>query len=162
MTWLKQPVLRVLRFLFSDKLARQLACLLSRRLVNHLRGEATNGLLQLLLGTMDTAFLLVRSYRANIVGFRATYQFRTDDGAVVAVVRFADGDMTYEHAGTANADATVDFKSAAAMRRFLFSAHQDILESLKLDEVHVHGNVNYVYKFAFLARDLECRILGNA
>jgi hypothetical protein len=159
---LKQWALRVLGFLFSEGLAQRLARLLSFRLVNHLRGDATSTLLVLLLGAMDTAFCLLGSYRANIAGFRAVYIFRTDDGAVNRTIRFSDGDMRIEHAEAPNADATVDFKTAAALRNFLFSKDQDILNSLLQDDVHVHGNLNYVYRFAFLARDLERRILQVA
>lgn len=159
---LKQWALRVLGFLFSEWLAHRFARLLSWRLVNHLRGDATSTLLLLLLGAMDTAFCLLESYRVNISGLKAVYTFRTDDGAVSRTVRFSDGDMIIEHEQDPHADAIVDFKSATALRSFLFSKNQDVLDSLLRDEVHVHGNLNYVYRFAFLARDLERRILQVA
>jgi hypothetical protein len=156
---LKRWALRALSYLFSERFAHKLARYLSWKLINHLRGDATSALLLLLLAAMDTAFSLIASYRANIDGFTATYNFNTEDGSVTCSVRFENGDMQVEHQPAPLADATVDFKSAAALRSFLFSKDQDILSSLLKDEVHVHGNLNYVYRFAFLARDLEQRIL---
>jgi hypothetical protein len=52
----------------------------------------------------------------------------------------------------------VTFKDSAALLRFLFSHDQDILDSLLSNDVAVDGNVNYIYKFAFMARDLIGRL----
>ena len=56
------------------------------------------------------------------------------------------------------ATVTVTFKDSAAMRRFLFSKDQDILASLLANEVEVDGNLNYIYKLGFMARDLTRRL----
>ena len=40
----------------------------------------------------------------------------------------------------------------------MFSRDQDILNSLLANDVEVDGNLNYVYKFGFMARDLGHRL----
>jgi hypothetical protein len=156
---LRRKALRLLSRMFSDQTAHRLARFLSRKLVDQLRDEATDAFLELLLHGMDIAFALDRSYRRdNLEGLRARYVFATRDGKVGATVQFEDGDMKVS--GTASDDFTarVRFKDAAALRRFLFAENQDVLDSLLRDEVEIDGNVNYVYKFGFMARDLEERL----
>ena len=53
---------------------------------------------------------------------------------------------------------TITFKDSAAVRRFLLSKDQDILSSIMANEVEVDGNLNYVYKLGFMARDLTRRL----
>jgi hypothetical protein len=52
----------------------------------------------------------------------------------------------------------VRFTDGAALRRFLFAEDQDILDSLLANEVELTGNLNYIYKFGFMARDLQRRL----
>ena len=52
----------------------------------------------------------------------------------------------------------VTFKNPAALRDFLFSQNQDILDSILANTVEVDGNLNYIYKFGFMARDIRKRI----
>ena len=55
-------------------------------------------------------------------------------------------------------NVAVTFDDAAALRRFLFSRDQDILATLMANDVAVDGNLNYMHKFGFLARDLTTRL----
>jgi hypothetical protein len=55
-------------------------------------------------------------------------------------------------------DVKVTFKDAAALRAYLFSRNQDILDSILKNDVEVDGNLNYIYRFGFLARDLIHRL----
>ena len=126
-------------------------------------GEVTDKFLELLLGCMDLSFYLSRvfgtGYHDNIKEFSATYVFRSEDGAVGATAVFADGDMVVRHeAAERGWTARVTFKSAQALRNFLFSKNQDILNSLLKNEVAVEGNVNYIHKFAYMARNLLHRL----
>jgi hypothetical protein len=52
----------------------------------------------------------------------------------------------------------ITFKDAPALHAFLFSKNQDILDSLLRNEVEVDGNLNYIHKFGFMARDLIRRL----
>ncbi len=130
----------------------------SDRLKKELLGDVTDEFLELLLKGMDLAFFLSRSYRNNIEGFKGRYLFRTADNRVAASAIFNDSDMKVRDNSIDNWDARVTFKDATALRRFIFSKDQDILNSLLANEVEVDGNLNYIYKFGFMARDLGRRL----
>ena len=55
-------------------------------------------------------------------------------------------------------DIKVEFADAGALNTFLFSKSQDILDSLLDNTVKVEGNVNFIFKFGFMARDLGHRL----
>ena len=44
---------------------------------------------------------------------------------------------------------------------FLLSANRDILRGLLNNEVLVTGNLNYMYKFGFMANHLQLELTGN-
>ena len=112
----------------------------------------------LLLEGMTWAFCLCRPFRRNLRGFHATYGFMTQDGAVAETVHFADGKMTRQKGLVPPQTVRVTFLTAKALQGFLFSGNQDILQPMLANEVAVEGNLNYVYKFAFMARDLVDRL----
>ena len=55
-------------------------------------------------------------------------------------------------------DVRVTFKDVQAFWNFIFSRDQDILNLVLANEVEIDGNLNYIYKFGFLARDLAHRL----
>lgn len=156
---LRRRVLRALSNLFSDRTADRLARLFSRRFAEQVRTRATDDFLEVLLRSMDIAFALNRSFRkANLERFRARYVFATSDGKVGATACFEHGDMKVSDRAERDFTVRIRFKDAAALRRFLFAEDQDVLDSLLANEVELDGNLNYVYKFGFMARDLERRL----
>lgn len=130
----------------------------SKSLKEEILGKATDEFLEMLLKGMDIAFFISGSYRKNIEGFRGRYLFRTADGTVAAAVIFKDGDMEVKDDAIDDWDVMVTFENHAALRSFLFSRDQDILNSILSNEVEVEGNLNYIYKFGFMARDLAKRV----
>ena len=54
-------------------------------------------------------------------------------------------------------DVRVTFRSGGALREFLFSKDQDIVNSMLKNEVEVTGNLNYISRFGFLVKDLGRR-----
>ncbi len=132
--------------------------LASKRIKDQIYGEVTDEFLELLLKGMDLAFFFSGGYRKNIEGFKGRYLFRTADNMVTASAIFQDGDMQVRENGIKDWDVMVTFKNAAALRSFLFSKDQDILNSILANEVEVDGNLNYIYKFGFLAKDLGRRL----
>ncbi len=103
---------------------------------------------------MNLGFILSSSYRKNIEDFHGTYLFRTADDRVSLAVTFGDGRMAVSDSPSGEWDVKVSFKNVPALQRFLFSKDQDILNSLLANEVELAGNLNYVYKFGFMAREL--------
>lgn len=122
------------------------------------RGVDPDKLLEFLLGAMDAAFWLSRSYRENIKGFRACYVFASRDGEVGATASFADGNMKVYDEAQPCATARVIFHDAKALWNVLFGRDQQILDLILDNAVEVQGNLNYLYKFGFLVRDLERRL----
>lgn len=157
-TKIKEQALKALSFVLSDRIANRVSRVFSRRLVEQFRGKVTNDLVKFLLEGMATAFLASRSFRGYIQGFTARYVFTTDDGSVKTSARFDGKRMYVEDKPTGEWTVRVRFKDAKAFRRFLFGRNQDILQSILNNDVEMDGNVNYIFKFGFLARDLERRL----
>jgi hypothetical protein len=155
---LRRSVLKPIPHVLGDRLGETLARVFSGSLKNQILGAVTDKFLELLLEGMDLAFCLSSSYRRNIDNFRARYAFRTADDMVGASALFADGNMIVLMKAADDWDTRVTFKDAAAFRRFIFSKDQDILDSLLRNEVEVDGNLNLLYKFGFMARDLARRL----
>ena len=155
---IRRSVMRALAYLFSDERASRWARVFNRKLVEQVRSAATDKFLELLLVGMDSFFLVSKSFRKNIEGFRATYVFESANGTVHATALFDNADMNVKETADKTYTARVTFQDGAALRAFLFSKNQDILDSLLKNQVTVDGNLNYIYKFGFMAKDLMRRL----
>lgn len=144
--------------LLPDKAGHFFTGILTKNLQRQLLGEATDEFLELLLKGMDLAFFLSKGYRRNIKDFEGRYLFGTADGMVAVSAIFKDGDMRVSDDAVDDWDVKITFKDAPALLKFLFSKNQDILNSILANEVEVDGNLNYIFKFGFMARDLFHRI----
>ncbi len=132
-------------------------------------GKVTDKFLELLLKGMEGAFAAskdkivsiftdkFKGYHKNIEGFKGRYLFRTANNSVLDSAVFENGDMDVMK-DIDDWNVRVTFKNPAALRDFLFSQNQDILDSILANTVEVDGNLNYIYKFGFMARDLRKRI----
>lgn len=150
--------LRPIPYIFTDSAGLYLAGLLTKGLKNELCGALTDEFLELLLRGMDLAFCLSNGYRKNIEGFAGRYLFSTADGKVSVSASFDEGNMHVGAGAIDPWDTRITFKDADALSAFLFSRDQDILDSVLKNEVDVDGNLNYLYKFGFMARDLTRRL----
>lgn len=151
-------LVRAVPIVLTDATGGLVNRLRSRRLRREIEGQATDLFLELLLVGMDWAFCLMKGYRKNIEGFEGRYLFRTADELVVSSALFSGGNMRVEPDSIADWNVRVTFKNATALKDFLFSRDQDILNSLLANEVEIDGNLNYIYKFGFMARDLAHRL----
>jgi len=139
-------------------LSPDLRTLLPASLVHHLEGTVTDKFLELLLDGMKLAFAFSRDYRRNLRGFRGGYVFRTADRSVAVSATFEDGAMHVHAEELPEWNVRVTFENPQALRSFLLSRDQDILNSILRDEVEVEGNLNYVYKLGHMARELVQRL----
>jgi len=130
----------------------------AQALKDELEGKLTDKFVEVLFLSMEAAFILMASYRRNLRDFRGSYVLCTADRRVAASAVFGSGKMLVKTEAVASPTATITFKDPAALRRFLFSKDQDILASLMANEVEVDGNLNYIYKLGFMARDLTRRL----
>lgn len=157
-TKLKRIVLRPIPYVLPETIGNFITKLFLRKLRKELVGKATDIFLELLLGGMDLAFSLSKGYRKNIKDFEGRYLFTTADDVVAAAATFEHDDMEVHKEAIDDWDVRIAFKDAGALNAFLFSRDQDILDSLLANDVEFDGNLNYIYKFVFMARDLGRRL----
>jgi hypothetical protein len=157
-TTIKKFALRTFSGVIPEGTRNSLHRRLTKPLVEQLEGKVTDEFLELLLRGMELSFCLLKGYRENIEGFTGTYVFRTEDGRVGCSAVFSDGDMDVESRPRSPYEVRVSFKDAKALWGFLLAENQDILDSILANDVDVDGNLNYIYKFGFLARDLQHRL----
>lgn len=74
-----------------------------------------------------------------------------DDGDM-DVVKNRDLDDSY--------DVEVLFRDEAALLEYLLSGDQDILNVMLKNDVEIKKNANHIFRFGFLAKDLERNIVG--
>jgi len=119
----------------------------------------------LLRGMQAYLYLLDRQYRKkNLAGFEGVYVFslkgtsEKSKGKKEFSATFRNNNM-YVHDGPLEEwDVHITFEDAAGMRAFLFSEDDDMLNAILEDKVRTEGNLNYLYKFGFMARYLCSRV----
>lgn len=139
----------------------------ARKLKKQLLEKTTDRLVELLLRAMSLSFYLLkkdvdyqnhlRDSEGRYFGGRYLFQTTKED-AIIASAVFANGDMRVRKDAISEWDVKVTFTDGKALRKFLFSEDQDIINSLAENEVEVEGNLNYIYKFGFMAKDLLQRL----
>ncbi len=125
-----------------------------------LTSEFAEDFLQLLLGLMSVVFLLDHDFRKNIAGSNGRYQFKSKDGCVTVAALFGDDRLEVREEEIPDPDITVLFKDGKALMGYLLTPKPDILGSMLRQEVSLDGNLNYLYKFAFMAKRLQLMASG--
>jgi hypothetical protein len=157
-TTIRKLALRLVSAVSPEGAQNSLVQRFSKPLADQLCGKVTDDFIELLLRGMELSFCLSKGYRENIRDFAGTYVFRTDDGKVGCSAVFHNGEMEIESHVCSPYEVRVSFKDPRALWRFLLAENQDILDSILANEVEVDGNLNYIYKFGFMARDLQHRL----
>lgn len=125
-----------------------------------LTSEMAEEFLQLLLGLMSVAFTLDRNFKRHITGFSGRYMFMSSDGVINLAAIFADNRLEVREKVIRNPDITITFKNGKALMGFLLAPKPDILGSILNQEVRLNGNLNYLYKFAFMAKRMQLSVTG--
>ncbi len=125
-----------------------------------LTAEVAEEFLQLLLNLMSVVFLLDHDFRKNIEGFNGRYQFKSKDGCITMAALFGDDRLEVREGEIPDPDITVLFKDGKALMGYLLTPKPDILGSMLRQEVSLDGNLNYLYKFAFMAKRLQLMATG--
>lgn len=127
-----------------------------------MESESAEGFLQLLLKLMSLVFVLnPKDFRRNIEGFQGRYLFRSADDSLTVSVIFDDGTMKVEEGTIDNANIIITFKDGKALMNFILSPKPDILGSMLRQDVSLEGNLNYLYKFAYMAKRLQLMATGG-
>ena len=126
-----------------------------KRLQRSFMSEMTEGFLILLLRGMRLMFFLDRGFRRNIQDFRGRYFFRSLDDSITVFASFDNGRMTFGERNVSDADVTITFRDDRALRDFLLAEKPDLLNALLTQSFTVDGNLNYIYKFGYMANHLR-------
>ena len=137
------------------------ARLAKNRLVQAITTEATEEFLKILLKAMSLVALVDGHFRRNIENFEARYLFKTRDNEVTVSVLFENNRMKVREKIIEGTNVTLIFRNQKALRDFLFSPKPDILGGLLRQDVTFDGNLNYLYKFAFMANHLKLMAMGD-
>jgi len=156
---IKDNTYSIARSLIPETFMASLVKYLAKELKEYIeKNKLTDEFLELLLNGMGWAFYLSKKYRTDNLNFEGYYLFKTSDrdDKVEASVVFKKGKMTvYNKAYDRHVPSvTVIFENSKALCDYIFSKDQDILNSLLKNEVQVTGNLNYIYKFGYMAREL--------
>ena len=127
-------------------------------LVEQLTGQITDQFLEMLLRSMEMTFVFSKDYRRNIQGLRGTLTFVTRKGDVGVSAVFDNGKLKVLSKPSAEWNALVTYKDAGAVWSMLLGGDAVILDSLLNNTVDAEGTLPYIYRFGFLARDLQRRL----
>jgi len=135
---------------------------IAQKWLSSMGSQAAEGFLLLLLKLMDLVFMLnIWNFRENIEGFRGRYVFRSKDDSIVASASFKNGNMKVYDKIIDKPDITITFRDDKALMNYLLSPKPDILGSILRQDVTINGNLNYLYKFAYMAKRLQLLATGQ-
>lgn len=149
-----------------EKLNRQGKLDLLRELIlKEMTTEKMDLLLELMLDGMNIVFVLNPDFRRNINTFKARYTFHIGSNGKGASVEFSPiplfryGRMIVKRRPADDANVSVTFEDGRSMAEFLFSGTPDIFGALLDNKLSFRGNLNYLFKFAYMAKHLQ-KIMG--
>jgi hypothetical protein len=131
------------------------------KLLESITSEVTEEFLELLLKGMSLIALVDGRFRRNIENFNARYLFKSRDNRITVGVVFRDNRMRVYEKNIDDTDVTLIFRNQKALRDFLLSPKPDILGGLLRQDVTFDGNLNYLYKFAYMANHLKLMASGE-
>jgi hypothetical protein len=117
--------------------------------------EVAEEFLQTLLTLMQIVFVVNQDYRQNLKNFQGKYQFCSKDGEVTIAVVFQNNRMDVMEKKIDDANITITFRDGKTLLNFIIAPRQDILGSMLRHDVVTEGNLNYLYKFGFMAKQLQ-------
>lgn len=123
------------------------------------QSEVAEELLQMLLNLMSIVFFFDKDFRRNIENFNARYLFKSRDNRITVAAIFKDNKLTVKEEDIGDTNVTLIFRDQTALRGFLFSPKPDILGSMLRQDITFNGNLNYLYKFAYMANALKLKFI---
>ncbi len=124
-------------------------------------GGAADAFLETLLRLMSLVLTFDYTFRRNIDGFKGRYLFKSLDGGVTAGAVFEKDHLNVTGGAVEGPDITILFKDGRSLMNFILTPNPDILGSMLAQEVSLSGNLNYLYKFAYMARRLQLMATGQ-
>lgn len=131
------------------------------KFINCISSEFAEEFLELLLRLMSLVFFIDKDYRKNIKDFDGRYLFRSMDDNIHVAAIFKKNRLKVYEKEIDGTNVRVTFRNAAALMNFLLSPKPDILGSILRQDISIDGNLNYLYKFAFMAKRLQLMATGK-
>ncbi|MBA3035068.1 MAG: hypothetical protein FP814_01095 [Desulfobacterium sp.] len=125
------------------------------------QSEKAEGFLEVLLNLMSLVLYLDKDFRKNIKNFNARYLFCSQDRKITVAAIFNDNNMKVSKKEIDNTNITVIFRNGKSLMGFLLSPKPDILGSLLSQDITIDGNLNYIYKFAYMSKHLQLKYTGK-
>lgn len=135
---------------------------IGKRFLDSLESDVMEEFLEILLKAMNLFFKINKDYKKNIENFCGRYLFKSRDNKITVSAVFENGRMTVSDKVIDNPHIVVNFRDARALRNYILSPKPDILGSLLKQDVVPDGNLNYLYKFAYMAKRLQLMVTGSA
>jgi len=135
--------------------------IVKNKFLDCLQSEVAEEFLELLLKLMSLFFMIDSDFSKNINGFKGRYLFKSRDNDITVSAVFDNGKMHVEEKIIDNPDITVTFNDGKALMNYLLSPKPDILGSMLRQDVVLNGNLNYIYKFAYMATHLKLKMEGT-
>jgi hypothetical protein len=135
---------------------------LQKHFLNCIESEVAEEILELLLKLMSLVFFLDKDFKRNIENFNGRYLFKSRDNKITMAAIFRDNRMKVYEKSIDRTNITVTFRNAKALMDYLLSPKPDILGSILRQDVTIDGNLNYFYKFAYMAKHLQLMVAGRA
>jgi len=131
-----------------------------KKFINCMESEFAEDFLKILLELMGVVLFVDSDYRKNIMGFKGRYQFRSSDDAITVAAVFDNDALDVSEEVIEKPNISITFKDGKALMNYLLSPKPDVLGSMLRQEVRLEGNLNYLYRFAYLAKRLQLMATG--
>lgn len=133
-----------------------------KKWLTSMESEFAEEFLELLLKLMSLVLLInYKDFGRNIEGFNGRYLFKSKDDAITVSAVFRDDKMEVSEKPIDNTNIIVNFKDGKALMNYILSPKPDILGSILRQDVTFDGNLNYLSKFAYMAKRLQLIATGN-
>ena len=131
-----------------------------KKFVNILESKAINDIMDVLFKLFSLVFVFDKKFRKNIENFNARYLFKSKDNEIHVAAVFKNSKMKVYKKEIDNTNVTVIFKDAPSLVKFITSDNPNLLIAILNQDIVVSGNLNYIYKFGYMAKHLQVMITG--
>jgi hypothetical protein len=130
----------------------------AQKFIQELESEGAEEFLEVLLRLMGLMLRLDKDFQRNIKNFNGHYLFCSQDRRITVAAVFKNNRLKVSEEEIGDTHMTVVFRNAKALMGFLLSPKPDILGSMLRQDVTIDGNLNYLYKFAYMAKHLQLKV----
>ncbi len=134
---------------------------IGKKWIESIESELAEGFLDLLLRFMQLVFWVDRDFKKNIKNFNGRYLFKSRDSRITVAAVFRKDNFKIYRKSIDNTNITITFRNAKALMNYLLAPKPDILGSILRQDVTIDGNLNYLYKFAYMAKRLQLMATGK-